>query len=135
MRIATAFLIWMFIIGPAVADESSDDKYIMNFDLRTKTVDGGDGYGVQLKGVQLLDGKALHGDDLTEYEYFFTVSDVNAGKGKLSIEIYEYETRRKTSDVVSEIVSEIEFAFGEPRRFQSENGRFGVDLAFSINRL
>lgn len=50
-------------------------------------------------------------------------------------EFYEYESRKKTSDVVSEIVSEVEFTFRVPARFQSRNERFEIDLAFSISHL
>ena len=135
MRITAVLLFCMIIVGSVLADESGDHKYVMNFDLLTKTADGEDGYTINLKGVHLHDGKPLHGDDLAEFEYFFTVSGIDENKGKLTIELYEYESRRKTSDVVSEIVSEVDFRFGEPGRFESRNERFGVDLAFSINQL
>ena len=87
---------------------------------------------LQLQGVGLSDGKAFHGQDLGKYDYFLTVTEVKDGKGKLTIEFYAYETRRKQSDVVSEIVEEVEFSLGAPANFESMTDAFGVDLAFSI---
>jgi hypothetical protein len=65
--------------------------------------DGSSSYSVQLQGIGLSLNRAFHGRDLGKCDYFYTVSDVENGKGKLTIEFYEYETRRKTSEVVSEI--------------------------------
>jgi len=135
LRIAIAVLLGVFTLCSALADEDAVNKYIMNFDLMTKTADGEDGYRINLRGIHLPDGKVLHGDDLAEFNYFLTVSGTDYRGGKLAIELYEYESRAKTSDIVSEIVVEADFVFGEPGRIQSRNDRFGIDLAFSISRL
>ena len=135
MRLLSVVLSCLFTVGSVFADDDVDAKYVMNFDLVTKKADGEVKYNINFKGIHLPDGKTMHGDDLGELEYFFTVLGIKDRKGKLTIEFYEYESRRKTSDVVSEIVSEIEFTFGTPGRFESENERFGIDLAFSIDQL
>lgn len=135
MRNSTVILICMVTLCSAFADEELVNRYIMNFDLLTKTADGDDRSSINLQGIHLHDGKVLQGDDLGEFRYFLTISGTDDRKGKLTIEFYEYESRNKTSDVVSEIVSEVEFTFGEPARFQSKKGSFGIDLAFSINQL
>jgi len=51
----------------------------------------------------------------------------------LTIEFYEYESRRKKSNVVSEIVAKVDVTLGVPTRFESATDTFGVDLAYSIN--
>ena len=84
---------------------ASDSKYLLNFDLNTKLPDGNAGYRIQLQAIHLSPGKTFHGNDLGKYDYFLTLSEVEDGKGKLTIEFYEYETRKKKSDVISEIIS------------------------------
>jgi len=111
---------------------SSDDKYLLNFDLNTELPDGSVGYSIQLQGIHLLPDTAFHGDDLGKYDYFLTVSGLEDGMGKLIVEFYEYESRKKTSDVISEIVSEVDFSLGSPSVFEATSDTFGVDLAFSI---
>lgn len=134
MRISIVALLCFAAICTAIADDNADDKFVMNLDLRTKTADGGDGYSINLKGIHLPDGKVLQ-EDLAEFRYFLTVSGSDEHNGKLTIELYEYESRNKTSEVISEIVSEVEFSFGQPSQFQAKNERFGIDLAFSISQL
>lgn len=111
---------------------AADNEYLLNFDLNMKLPDGSDSYSVQLQGLGLRLNQAFHGSDLGKYDYFFTVSDFENGKGKLTIEFYEYETSRKISDVVSEIVADVEFSLGSPTVFESMGDTFGIDLAFSI---
>ena len=111
---------------------AADNGYLLNFDLDMKLPDGSNSYSVQLQGVDLQLNQAFHCNDLGKYEYFFTVSDVDNGKGKLTIEFYEYETRRKTSEVISEIVADIDFSLGSPAVFESMGDNFGINLAFSI---
>jgi hypothetical protein len=107
----------------------------MNFDLIIKKPDSGEVYyNVQRQGVHLLAKKPLHGDDLGEIDYFLTVSGLENEKGKLTIEVYEFETRKKESDVICEIIADVDFALGSPTRFEETNERFGVDLAFSIEQ-
>ncbi len=67
-----------------------------------------------MQGIHLASDEALHGIDLGKYDYFLTASGVEAGVGRLTIEFYECETRKKTSDVVSEIVAEADFQLGSP---------------------
>ncbi len=107
MRISTVILICVVTICSAFADQETTNKYVMNFDLITKAADGRDRSSINLQGIHLPDGKVLRGDDLGEFKYFLTVSGTDDRKGKLIIEFYEYESRNKTSVIVSEIVSEI----------------------------
>lgn len=108
------------------------DDYLLNFDLNMSLPDGSDTYSIQLQGIGLSLDRPFHGSDLGKYDYFLTVSDVENGGGKLMVEFYEYETRRKTSDVVSEIVNEVEFLLGNPAVFEAMGDTFGINLAFSI---
>lgn len=135
MRLLSTLFVCALLASSTIADDRSNDRYVMNFDLITKTADGDDKYNINLKGIHLPDNKTLHGDDLGEFEYFFTVSGTDNRNGKLLIEFYEYESRSRISEVVSEILSEVNFEFGIPGRFQSRNERFGIDLAFSIDQL
>lgn len=112
------------------ADES---EYIVNFDLIVrKPADGEIIYSHRLQGINFLNGKPFHGEDLGEIDYFLTITDADDGKGKLTIEFYQYETRKKESDVVAELIDEISFYFGGPTTFESGNDEFSVDFAFSV---
>ncbi len=113
---------------------ADDGQYVMNFDLNTLSPGGDIVYSIQLHGIQLSPKTPFHGDDLGKYDYFLTVSKTEDGETKLTIEFYEYESRRKGSDVVSEIVAEVDVTLGMPTRFESTTDTFGVDLAFSINQ-
>jgi hypothetical protein len=129
VRVATLLAVLVSFSTTALA---SDSKYVLNFDLITKLPDGSVGYSIQLQGIHLVPDKAFHGDDLGKYDYFLTVSGVENGKGKLTIEFYEYETRKKKSGVISEIVTDIDFSLGNPAVFEATSDTFGVDFAFSI---
>jgi hypothetical protein len=111
---------------------ASDSKYLLNLDLNTKLPDGNAGYSIQLQAIHLSPGKTFHGNDLGKYDYFLTLSEVEDGKGKLTIEFFEYETRKKKSDVISEIISIVDFSLNSPTVFEAMSDTFGVDLAFSI---
>ena len=108
-------------------------EYVLNFDLDSTFANGNPGFSIQLQGINLVSDKAFHGKDLGKHDYFLTVSNVNNGVGKLTIEFYEYETRKNESDVVSEIVSKVDFQLGRPTVFEAENESFGVNLAFIIS--
>jgi hypothetical protein len=131
MRFGLVIAIAMLTLSASFADEGD---IVMNFDLITRSPEGDIGYNIQLQGIHLLPGKPFHGDDLGEFDYFLTVSSVEDGKGKLTIEFYQYESRRKISDVISEVFAVVDFALGSPARFEGQSDGFGVDLAFSIDR-
>lgn len=128
-RVGSLFVLLMLFSATSLA---GDSKFLLNLDLNMKLPDGSDSYSIQLQGVHLASGKAFHGEDLGKYDYFLTVSDVDGGSGKLTIEFYEYESRRKKSEVVSEIVSGVDFSLNSPTVFAAMSDTFGVDLAFSI---
>ena len=128
-RVGPVFALLALFAAPALAE---DRHFLLNLDLNMKLPDGSDSYGIQLQGIHLAAGKAFHGDDLGKYDYFLTVSGVEDGGGKLTIEFYEYETRKKKSEVVSEIVSDVEFSLNHPTVFEAMSDTFGVNLAFSI---
>jgi hypothetical protein len=121
----------MLSLSAAVA---SENEFVMNFDLMTKSPDGEVGYGIQFQGIHLRPKKPFHGNDLGEFDYFLTVSEFDEGKGKLTIEFYQYESRRKKSAVISEIVAEVDFTLGSPSVFKGKSDTFGIDLAFSIDQ-
>lgn len=132
MRLRTAILLAVLSLAPAHAGTNSVQKYQMNIDLIVKTHDGDIVYSHQLQGINFLSGKPFHGKDLGEIDYFLTITGADDGKGKLTIEFYRYETRKKRSDVLAELVEEVSFDFGSPTTFESRNDEFGVNLAFSI---
>jgi len=109
-----ATLTMMMALSSTLAD---DAKYIMNFDIEIQPLDGRNAGSIQLQGVHLKLDKPFHGADFGQHDYFFTVTDAKDGKGQLTIEFYEYESRRKVSDVVSEIVAEVDFELGSPAVF------------------
>lgn len=129
MRLGVLVSVLMLALVPAFADEG---RFIMNMELITKLPDGSDSYSIQLQGIHLVPDKPFHGNDLGKYDYFLTVSDSEDGNGKLTIEFYEYETRKKKSAVISEIVADVDFSFSSPTVFEAKTDTFGVDLAFSI---
>ena len=104
----------------------------MNLDLDTKLPDGSVDHSIQLQGIRISENRPFHGDDLGKFVYFLTISNVDSGKGKLTIEVYEFETRRQKSAVVSEIVADVDFSLGSPAVFEAMSETFGIDLAFSI---
>jgi len=128
-----AVLISVAILSHAVT-LADDSQYVINFDLNTLSPDGDIVYSIQLQGIHLSPETPFHGNDLGKYDYFLTVSEIESGETKLTIEFYEYESRRKTSEVVSEIVAEVDVRLGMPTEFESMSDTFGVDLAFSINQ-
>jgi hypothetical protein len=113
---------------------AGENTFVMNFDLITKSISGSVGYSIQFQGIHLSTKKPFHGNDLGEFDYFLTISEFSDGKGKLTIEIYQYESRRKKSDVISEVVAEVDFALGSPAVFEGNSDKFGIDLAFSIDQ-
>lgn len=127
----TGFLITILTLCSSTTF-ASDGKYVLNFDLNTKVPDGTVAYTIQLQGISILPNVPFHGDDLGKYDYFLTVSNVKDGIGKLTIEFYEYETRKKVSDVVSEIVTDVDFSISSPTVYEAMSDTFGIDLAFSI---
>ena len=131
IRPGTSLVIVTLLLTSALAGEND---FIMNFDLVTKRPDGSVEGSIQLQGIHLVAGKPFHGSDLGRYEYFLTVSGVEDGECVLTIEFYEYKSRKKVSDVVSEIVAEVSFEPGRPAVFQGNSDTFTVDLAFSINQ-
>ena len=131
MRFATLTILAALLHAVAFAGDSA---YVMNFDLSRLSPNGDIGGSIQLQGIHLSPEKPFHGEDFGRYDYFLTVSKAENGKAKLTIEFYEYESRRKTSDVISEIVAEVDFVFGTPARFEGKSDTFGIDLAFSIDR-
>jgi len=131
VRVGSLFTLVLLFSASALA---GDSKFLLNLDLNVKLPDGSDSYSIQLQGVHLSSGSAFHGNDLGKYDYFLTVSSVEDGKGKLTIEFYEYETRKKKSAVISEIVSDVDFSLNSPMVYEAMGDTFGVDLAFSIVR-
>ncbi len=130
LRLGISLAVVMLAFSTAVAGES---KYIMNFDLVVNIPAGGDVvYLHRLQGINFLSGKPFHGRDLGEIDYFLSIADAEGGKGKLTIEFYQYETRKKESDVLAELVEEVRFDFGSPVTFESKNDEFSVNLAFSV---
>jgi len=129
--ILLAILPMTLVLTPTYADDAT---YIMNFDVEVLRWDGRNHGSIQLQGVHLTLDKPFHGRDFGEHDFFFTVSDVEDGKGRLTVEFYEYESRKKVSEVISEIVAEIEFELGSPAVFEGKSGTFGVDIAFSIDQ-
>ncbi len=126
---------WILLAILAMAASTAvagDNEYLLNIDLNSKLPDGSSGFSIQLQGIHLSSGKAFHGTGLGKYDYFLTVSGVSDGKGRLAIEFYEYETRKKKSSTVSEIVADVDFALGSPAVFAATSDTFGIDLAFSI---
>ena len=113
--------------------KAGEGEFLLNFDLNMKLPDGSVGSSIQLQGIRLSADRAFHGADLGKYDYFLTVSGVEGGHGRLTIEFYEYETRKKVSDVVSELVAEVDFQLSAPAVFEGSSNTFGIDLAFSIS--
>lgn len=134
--IVVSMLLYVVLTFPAAfADENIEARYLMNFDLIiNKPADGDVYYNIQLHGAHLAADKEFHGDDLGEIDFYFTVSAAEDGKARMRIEFYEFETRQKLSDVISEVVAEIEITLGTPARFEANNENFGVDFAFSVDR-
>jgi hypothetical protein len=131
MSRVAALLALMVLMSPAVlADEQG---VIMNLDLRTTLPDGSVGYSINQRGLRLIVGEAFEGERLGRYGFFLTVSDVENGRGMLTIEFYEHASRNPDSIVVAEIVSTVEFELSRPTVFEAQNESFGVDLAFSIS--
>jgi len=129
VRVGILLTLLMSFQATSLAD---DRAYLLNFDLNITLPDESTVYSIQLQGVRLSPAKPFTGNDLGKYDYFLTVSDVEDGKGRLTIEFYEYETRKKKSDVVSEIVSNVDFSLYSPAVFEATSDTFGVDLAFSV---
>ena len=129
-RVGSLLASLALLAAPALA---GDSQFLLNLDINMKLPDGSDSYSIRLHGVHLVPGQAFHGDDLGKYDYFLTVSGVEDGSGKLTIEFYEYETRKKKSEVVSEVVSEVDFSLNSPAVFEAMGDTFGVDLAFSVS--
>lgn len=125
-------LLAILILSSATAF-AGEGKYIVNFDLVAGMVDTGEIHGtLQQQGIHLQAGQPFHGKDLGEMDYFLTVSEIEDGRGRLTIEFYQYETRKKVSDVVAELTEEVSFNFGSPATFESRNDEFSINLAFSI---
>lgn len=116
------------------ATGAGENELVMNFDLMTKSPDGDVGYSIQFQGIHLRLKKPFRGNDLGEFDYFLTVSELEDEKGKLTIEFYQYESRKKNSAVISEIVTEADFQLGSPAKIEAKNDTFGIDLAFSIDQ-
>ena len=131
MRFGLILAMALLSQGVIFADEN---RLVMNFDLNILSPGGEVDYTIQLQGIHLTPGKPFHGDDLGRFDYFLTVSGLEGGNGNLTIEFYEYASRRKASDVISEIVAQVDFTLGNPARFEAMSETFGVDLAFSIDK-
>ena len=134
VRSGIPFLLFVVSLATAIAAENSARTFIINYDLIiTNPNAGGASYHVQQSGIHILSQRQFHGDQLGEMDYFFTVSDLDNGKGKMTVEVYQFETRKKESEVLSEIVVEVEFTLASPARLEVKNEKFGIDLAFSID--
>ena len=120
MRFATAAVALFLATNVVVADENSN-TYLINFDLIISNAESDEVFAsLQLQGIRLQADKPFHGRDVAGFDYFFTVSEQDDGKERLTIELYQYETRRKKA-IKSELVSEVELAFRSPNRFEANN--------------
>ena len=134
VRSGMPFLLIVISLATAIAAENSARTFIINYDLIiTNPNPDGASYHVQQSGIHISPQRQFHGDQLSEMDYFFTISDLDDGKGKMTVEVFQFETRKKEFDVVSEIVVEVEFTLASPARLDVKNERFGIDLAFSID--
>ena len=122
----------LLLVLLATTASADDGRFLLNLDLNMKLPDGSDTYSIKLQGIQLELDVAFHGEGPGQYDYFLTLSNVKDGAGKLTIEFYEYETRKKESEVISEIVSDVDFLLASPTVFEAMGDTFGVDLAFSV---
>ena len=134
VRPGIPLLLFVVSSATAIAAENSARTFIINYDLIiTNSNADGASYHVQQSGIHISPQRQFHGDQLGEMDYFFTVSELDDGKGKMTVEVYQFETRKKESDVVSEIIVEVEFTLASPARLDVRNEKFGIDLAFSID--
>jgi len=126
-------LITLLFAINVLADEGKKN-FVMNFDFDLSDVSTSRVFGsLQLQGIRLRENNQFQGKDLGKIDYFFTVSETDKGEGKLTVEFYQYESRKKKV-ALSEVVSEVSFQFGSPATFITENESFRLDLAFSIDR-
>lgn len=135
MRPGIPALVVLFLLAPAISAEGNERTYIVNYDLIiTNPNDNGASYHVQQSGIHISPQLQFNGDQLGEMDYFFAISDLEDNKGKMTVEVYQFETRKKDSDVISEIIAEVEFPLASPARLEVKNEKFGIDLAFSIDQ-
>lgn len=128
-------LVVFFLLALAISAEGNERTYMANYDLIiTNPNDKGASYHVQQSGIHISPQLQFHGDQLGEMDYFFSISDLEDNKGKMTVEVYQFETLKKDSDVISEIIAEVEFTLASPARLEVKNEKFGIDLAFSIDQ-
>ncbi len=135
MRFAIAVLTVVFLLPNSYADIGGKQAYILNFDLDVNYPIGSDiVYETRLEGIHLSSEKPFHDEGLGEIDYFLSISESEDGLGRLTVEFYQFESRRKISDVISELVSVVDFSFGSPMTFKARNDEFTVDLAFIVSK-
>jgi hypothetical protein len=117
------------------ATENNEQTFLLNYDIIIESLDNSGGVRrIHQIGIPFSPRRQLHGTGLGKTDYFFSISSLEGSQGKLTVEVYKFETRAKDTDPTSEYVSEIDFTLGAPTRLQATNDEFSIDLAFSISQ-
>ena len=133
LSIAVVAVCWLILAVSALEAEPADRKFIINYDLVMSPRDGDWGaYNIRHVGMPFPDSHEMRGGDLAETEYIFTISDIDGKHGKLMIEFYQYESRQRSGDPISEFVTEVDFELGAPAQLLATLGEYSIDLAFNI---
>jgi hypothetical protein len=118
----------------ATSPAAENSLFLLNYDIEI-TTSGSDDVSarIQQQGIRFSPQGQFHDKDLGQYDYLFSLSDLSGEGGRLTIEIYRFESREKTGDTVAEYISVVEFQFGVPVQVEANTDGFSVDLALSIS--
>jgi hypothetical protein len=122
------------LLAIATAPAAADGIFLLNYDIEI-TTSGSDDVSarIQQQGIRFSLQGQFHGSDLGHYSYVFTLSGIEDNAGKLTVEVYLFETRAKTGEPISESINVIDFEFGIPVRLETKTSEFSADIALSIS--
>ena len=88
---------------------------------------------IQQQGIRFSPDGQIRGNDLGHYGYIFSLADITSQGGRLTVEIYRFQSRGKIGEPISEYINSLDFQFGSPVCIEASADGFSADLALSIS--
>ena len=105
--------------------------YLLNYELSMTRPDGKSIFTAQMEELGLPE-QASTGYDIGKYAYSLFLSDVEDGRGTLTVFAYEYDSRERPSKIIAETIDDVDFSLGSVAVFDARTDTYDINLTFSI---
>ena len=118
----------MLLATMSMADES---VYLLNYELSMTRPDGSAIFTAQMEELGLRE-RASTGHEIDKYAYSLLLSDVEDGRGTLTVFAYEYDSRERPSKIIAETIDDVDFSLGSVAVIDARTNTYDINLTFSI---